>query len=638
MQAFRDLVHGYFGKAVLAVVIALFVLYGTEALVSLAGQPTPVAKVNDASLFREQLTGMVSQQKQAILRQNPGLPADFIKDDYLRSQVAQRWVERQLIDQALSEWGVRPDQKTVVAQLQADSRFAADGVVQQDALEGWLKANGLSPQDLFQDIRTNLGLDQLITGLETSEFLVPKQIAQVHDLQAQTRDFKVARISPDQLMAEVELDEARLQAYYNAHLNDYMQPESAQVSYLLLDETALTKDIDVAASDASLQGYYETYKQNLKQDEKRQAAHILIDTSNRSDEEALEIASSVMKKLAEGSEFGALALEYSDDKPSAEDGGSLPLAERGTYVPEFEQALYALELEQVSDPVKTDFGYHIIRLNSIEAKEPESFASKKAELEQQYADAQRMEAFRSLLDEAALIAFESSNLEELAARFDLTVVTSKPFNRQMAPAPLNSKKVIDAIFADDFFEAGRNSDIIELEDQAIVLFPQDYKAAEPKAFEVVKSEVTKAAELEEAKALAQERGRELIAKLKLEQPLTDDEAKLLGDWTEFALVDRRSAEVSASIIQELFAMKKPKDKSVFSGVVDNADFVVVQLEKINPLALDKNMDAKAAAEAEIETLTAQLQESAARGVTVLLVDALKDSADIEYGPQLIGEL
>ena len=136
MQVFRDMVHGIFGKIVLGVVIALFVVVGSEALLSLGQQPTPVASVNDASLYREQLASMVSQQKQAIMRQNPGLPVDFLKDEYLRSQVAQRWVDRQLMRQALDAWGVRPHQDTVIQQLKSDTRFSQDGEVQQDAFIG----------------------------------------------------------------------------------------------------------------------------------------------------------------------------------------------------------------------------------------------------------------------------------------------------------------------------------------------------------------------------------------------------------------------------------------------------------------------------------------------------------------------
>lgn len=632
MQVFRDLVHGLFGKVVLGVVIALFVLYGTEALLSLTNKPSPVAEVNDAQLYRDQLANMVEQQKQAILRQNPNLPPDFIKDEYLRSQVAQRWVERSLIEQALIEWGVRPHQQAVIQQLQTDSRFAVNGEINQELLESWLRANGLKPQVLFDDIRTNLGLDQLVTSLKQSEFLTPKQVQQVFALQSQTREFKLARISADAVKDQVKLKESALKEFYDQNLNAYMEPAQATVQYITFDPAALTGDAKVEPQDAELQSAYNTYLDNLKQEEKRQSSHILIDTANRSEDEAQELAQSVYDKIQAGEDFSALAKEFSDDKPSAEDGGSLPLAEPGTFVPPFEDALYALKVGEVSQPVKTDFGYHIIKLDEIEAAEPESFEDKKAELVADFQEQQQADAYRTVLDDAALLAFESANLEAVAEKYNLKVEEAQ-FNRESAPAPLNNEKALEVAFSDEFFAQGRNSDLIELDESAVLLFPVKLKPAAPQSFAQVKDEVKQAATEKAAIELAADKGRAVLAKLKVNKSLSEDEQALIGEWQSLSDVDRRSSEVSAPVIQKLFSMPKPaEEKSQFAGVGEQRDFVLLELQKVSTPAVEESDS-----DSELEALASALQQNAAQSLPLLLVDALKDGADIVYSETLLGD-
>ncbi|MEC8011081.1 MAG: peptidylprolyl isomerase [Pseudomonadota bacterium] len=631
MQGFRDLVHGWFGKAVVVVVVALFALYGTDALVSLASKPQPVARVHDAELYRDQLSNMVMQQKQTILRQNPGLPLDLLKDDFLRSSVAQRWVERQLIDQALLEWGFRPDQKTVVAQLKADSRFATDGQINQQLLEAWLTQNNLTPEVLFNEIRTNLSLDQLLTGLEDSEFVVPKEVNQILSLQEQKRSFEMATISPESVIDEVDLSDKKLQAYYEEHQSQYMNPETAKVQYIVFDEAQMTADLEINPSDAELQGYYENYKQNLLLDEQRQASHILIDTSARSEDEAKELADSIYERIQNGEAFADLAKEFSDDKPSAVDGGSLPMAERGTFVEEFENALYSLNEGEVSQPVKTDFGYHIIKLDGKESPEAVSFEDKKPELVEEFAKRQKDEAFRTKLDDIELVAFESSNLEQLAEQYELEVQTTDAFNQSNAPAPLNSKDVLDTVFGSTFFDEGRNSDLIELDGKVVIVHPVEYTPAAPKSFASVKEDVKKAATEEAAVELAAEKGRAIMAQLKLGKALSEEQTALLGEWAEHKETERRTTDVSAGVIQKLFAMAKPsEDKPEYASVQQQGNFVILKLDSVVSAATAEDGTLESVDEDTVATLGEQLKMSNAQSLTALLVDALKDGADIEY--------
>src|SRR6185437_934541 len=161
--------------------------------------------------------------------------------------------------------------------------------------------------------------------------------------------------------------DARIAAWYKAHQSDYLSADAVDLQYAQLQMSGVEAQVPV--TDADLQAYYSQHKTQYSRTETRHAHHILIAVTDpkdpKSDAAALAKAQDVLAQLKAGKDFGALAKQYTADPGSAAQGGDLGWAARGVYVAAFADALFSMQAGQISDPVKTEFGYHIIRLDEV---------------------------------------------------------------------------------------------------------------------------------------------------------------------------------------------------------------------------------------------------------------------------------
>jgi len=625
------MVHGIFGKIVLGVVILLFVLLGTEALLSLATKQPPSVEVNGDQLPRQQLKEMVEAEKRRLLQQNSGyLKPDMIDNTLLRSRVAENWINQQLLSQTLEEWGVDASLPTIHNLIKQNPQFQQDGQFKAQLLEQWLTTRQMSALELYQQLNTNLGLDALATELQANIFITPKEEQLQLSLKNQTRDFRLMRINSNDLKDQITIDDASLNTFFKQNIENYMQPEAVKVSYVVVEKKTFqvaNKDI----TEASLKGRYETYKQSLNQEQERKASHILIAFDERSESAAQKLADEIYQQIESGdAQFEDLAQDQSDDGPSAEDGGSLPLASRGTYVPEFEAALYKLKLNEVSKPVKTEFGYHIIRLDELKAQKVDSYEERLASLKATAKKELQAQQYQEALQELSQMAFESANLEAIATAYNLSVEQTELFSKNEVPKPLAAQEIQSVIFKRDFIDEGRNSDLIELKDRALVVHPLQYRAQAEYKLADIKDRVTQDFMQQEALKLAEKQGRQLLAQFK-QSPEKADEGE--QQWEEFKAIDRRSSAVNSAIIQKLFATSKPQENQpVFNGLTQGDEFVILELTKVGSKAKLKNSaddDSKKANTKEqiISQQTNELLEA--------FVQKLRQSAEIDYSPQFI---
>jgi len=675
MEIFRKLAHGTFGKVVLGVVIALFVVVGSEALLSLTSSQTPAVAVDDAELSRDALNAMVEQQKQALFAQNPQISPEMVQDSYFRTQAAQRWVDRTLVEHALESWQVRPPQQAVLERLRQDERFAPDGKIDPEVLERFLASQNLPVETLFADIRLNLALNHLLDSFQVSEFTVPKELDRAIALQAQQRSVRTSEIRAEQFIDQVKLSEQDLKTYYQENQQAYLQAAQAKVAYVRLDADTF-KVAPNELTSTQLKTLYKDYVESLKQQEQRQASHILIDTTDeRSAKQALSLATDIKTQLVAGGSFAALAQQYSADKPSAAEGGALPMSERGMFVEPFEQALFELKKGEVSKPVKTEFGYHLIKLVEIKAAPAETFDEKKAELMSDYQSEQREQAYQVALGELATAAFEAANLEAIAEQFKLDIKQTPLFTEAKPVPELSKPELLTQVFDSEFTSAGRNSDVVEVDGAAFVMFPLDFKPAATKPFSEVKAEVKSAAKTAKAQQLAEKTARKILAHLKAGRELSKSQQRLVGKWQNTENINRLTTQLEPRIIQTVFAMPKPaEDQARYAGISSPTGYTLIALDRVQtPTAavvreqvLAQTNAAKAKGEAEVDVkktddqasaetdtvknngdqlaqadldrLQEQLNAARVQSLTGMFVSVLKRDADIEYGPALVDNI
>src|ERR1700693_2368768 len=243
------------------------------------------------------------------------------------------------------------------------------GKYSPEAAKAALAQAGVSLPAYEDDLRTSVQRVQLEGGIRASDFLTPLELTRLTDLEDQEREVRYLVLPGDRFKSAASADAAAVQAYYQAHQAQYMTPASAHLQYAELRLEALAAQQSV--SDADLHAAYEKNKSRLEVPEKRHARHILI--TAKDDAAALAQAQQVLAQAKAGKDFGELAKQYSQDPGSAHNGGDLGWAERSSFVAPFADALYGMSVGQIRGPIKTQFGYHIIRLDEIQAGKGKSF-------------------------------------------------------------------------------------------------------------------------------------------------------------------------------------------------------------------------------------------------------------------------
>ena len=320
----------------------------------------------------------------------------------------------------------------------------------------------------------------------------------------------------------------------------------------------------------------------------------------RDDADAKARIEEVQKKLEAGEDFASLAKEYSDDIASAKSGGDLGYAGRGIYDPAFEKALFDLKkVGDVSGIVKTQFGYHIIKLTGIEKPKVESFEDKKAALKAELIKSKAMDKLNDAIDDLNRLTYESGDLSAIAEKYHKKVQVSEPFTHQGGNGITANKKVIDAAFSEPVLKEGANSDAIQLEDGTVVVLRlEKHFPARTQTLDEVKSQVQEAVVDEKARDKARDVANEIVKKLDSGSTQDAVAAEYKVTWTKKEGVTRRSTDVSQGIVSKLFGMPKPgKSRFVVDTLAQpSGDEQVLVLSKIEPGEFKLTDDEKLKAE------------------------------------------
>src|SRR5207248_3047417 len=170
----------------------------------------------------------------------------------------------------------------------------------------------------------------------------------------------IVSFTADTFRNQVSASDSDVAAYFESHKVDFKIPEKRKTRYLLVDIDAMSAKINLPQSEAE-----RAYNNNMEQyttPEQVRASHILLETEGKDDAAAKAKAEDVLKQARGGADFAELAKKYSEDEGSAKNGGDHDYFGRGRMVPEFDQTVFAMQPGQISDLVKTQYGYHIIKL------------------------------------------------------------------------------------------------------------------------------------------------------------------------------------------------------------------------------------------------------------------------------------
>jgi peptidyl-prolyl cis-trans isomerase D len=581
LQKIRDKVSGWIAGVFLGAIAVVFVFWGINFENS---ANTYAAKVNGERISVEAMT-RAWQQRQSQLQQmmRGELPEAMVKAQ--QKNIMDEFVRRTLLKQRASELGYRVSDAALAEQIVSFPELQVDGKFSRDRYAALLRQQGRTEPQFEAELRGDLAIGQIQGGIVDSAFVTPYELERRLVLEKQEREVDYALIASNSFASQIVVTDEQIQAWYDSHKNDYLLPETVDLQYVEL--TRARAESGVTVTEEGLKDYYSQVKERFESPERRKARHILITVGDGVDDAAAKKqAEELAAKAKAGADFSQLAKENSKDPGSAQQGGDLGWAQRGTMVGPFEEALFAMQKDEIRGPIKTQFGYHVIRLDDIEAAGLRSYEDVRTELEAEFRRDRSQTIFYDESQKLADRAFSSlTELDSVAKEFNLPVKTVPGFTRQGGGELGAEPSVIEAAFSEDVLERGQNSALVTIgEDRAVVLRVASHKPAEPRPLAEVRSQIETQLRTDAAREAAQKKGAEVLAKL--EQG---------GAWNEVAaqagltpvgkrFIGRKDAVVPASVTSTAFAptpAQVSESKPHYANVAtDDGNYAVVMVTNV----------------------------------------------------------
>ena len=429
----------------------------------------------------------------------------------------------------------------------------------------------------------DLAVGQLRRGIAISSFVTPGELAQRIALTGETRDADWFVLSAAAFEPKVTFTPEQVQAYYDANKASYVTPETATLQYVELKASDVAAGLQV--DEAGLRQYYDQVAAERYMDpERRRARHILIE-SGSDDAAAKKTADEVAAQAKAGGDFAALAKQYSADPGSKDQGGELGWATRESYVPEFAEAVFTMQAGAISDPVKTQFGWHVIQLEEVQPAHQRPFDEVRAELETDYRAEQSQSLFYEKSQQLADDAFASlGELESVAQKNGLQLQTVAVYTRQGGGPFGSNSRVLEAVFSDEVLQQRKNSPAISVTDgDVVVLRVTDYKPSAQRPLDEVRGEVEAALRRQGARKAAEAAALADAAKITAGAPVAEV-AKAAGVAPVGGRSMGRTAEgVDPALAKALFRAPRPAPGQVTGGTaaLPNGDVAVFAVSGVH---------------------------------------------------------
>lgn len=598
-------------QVILGLLIIPFAFFGMEYYTRNTGQSDAVATVNGSAITQREFAEELRRQQER-LRQAFGANVDVeaLDTPETRRALLDSLIAQRLVADAALRAGLTVSDSKLRETIASVPAFQSEGRFSRPTYEALLRAQGETPQSFESRLR----LDMLISRLGEAvggTAIVSREVAErVDALLGERRQLREALVEAKPFLGQAKVSDEQVRAYYDAHPEEFRVPEQVRVEYLVLSAESLRAAEPV--SEKALRAAYDARASQYRVAEQRRASHILVNT----EEEAVRLAAEARKSPGR---FAELAKKHSQDPGSAEKGGDLGYFARGMMVPAFEEAAFGQKEGEIGAPVKSDFGWHVIRVTGVQAAKVKPFSEVRAEIAEEL---EREQAGRRFVESAEAFANtvyeQSDSLKPAAERFKLPLRTSGWITRTPSPEAgvLASPRLLRALFTDDAVKAKRNTDAIEVSPGVLVSARVlEHRASSQRKFEEVRADIERRLRAEEAARLARESGE-----AKLEALRKGGDAGLA--WGPPKAVSRRSAQgVPAGALRPLLAADPDKLPAYAGAARGTEGYMLYRVDKV--------LEAEARPEAQRNAERARALQLAGARQMEAFVASLRAQADIE---------
>ncbi|MFT5662977.1 MAG: peptidyl-prolyl cis-trans isomerase D [Gammaproteobacteria bacterium] len=614
LQAIRDKTTGWIAYLIVFLICIPFALWGVNSYLG-GGEAIPPATVDGQTISKQNFDTAYANYRRQLERAFGGSIPDYLaSESILKQQVLTQLIEQSALSQYVNKKYFRIGDVELNKLIRSIEAFNTDGKFDPSIYQSQVASLGYSTASFEQEFRRSQSIEQLQTGLVSTAFTVASIKKKLTSLENQTR--KVRVLTRPAQNEKIEIGQADIEDYYEHNKPHFMTTEQLRIDYIELSLDGIKSSIEV--TDEQLLDRYEQSKSSFSTPEYRAASHILLTIdADASDEDSDAIRLKLIglrDKIIQGGNFSDAAKQSSEDPGSAPSGGSLGEIERGMMVKPFEDALFELAVGDLSEPVKTSFGWHLIQLDEVSGGETKSFDSVKSELVDEIRTETAESNIFDLSEGLANLAYEQSNsLVPASEALGLQLQTSDWFDISSGEGIASESKIRSIAFSDDVFRQGLNSEAIELSDNRVVFLRlNEHKPAAQKGIDEVSEQIDVIIRQRKGREESKEVGKQALAALSSGRSLDD----IAGDWSasivDSGFIARDTSELDIELERLAFAMDKPDSVEQYEGMSHpDGRYSIVELSAV--LANDSDQDVD-----KVKALTASKAAAEYQAVLKLL--------------------
>ena len=619
LQDIREKSLGIIGKVIIGLIIAVFALFGVESIIGGFTQPPSAASVNGEEITQFQLDQNIQNLMASIGGDLNGIDSSFLESIALNQLVEETLLRQNAINKSMA---ISPSQ--IDRNILATESFQISGVFNSDLAVRTMATQGLTVPMYRQSLEQRMLMSQLASAYTGSSFITDVELERFAKLSTQTRDFRYLSVTMGTRTLGTPVRDDEITAYYNNNSEQFAEEESLIIEYVLLDKSAISAELQTDV--AELRQQYELERLEFEGSSEKRASHILFEVGSANSEDlAIKLAADTKSRIDAGEEFSDLAMELSIDTVSAEEGGDIGFTDGTAFPVEIEEALNLLELNEVSSPVISEFGVHLVKLTQAEDNSFPDFEEARDRIERELTNSEVERLYSERLQDLANLAFETGDLLTIEEQLALDIRETEPTPRSGGTGIFSNLELVNAAYSDEVLLDGNNSDVVELSDsQAAVVRALTYQEASVLPLEEVEAEIAVILRTEMERNSVQELGSELVSAL--EENLSIDELLTQNDlqWIVELEVERNSVAVNREIVNEVFSLRAPDSELYRSNItLSNGTFVLIELTQVNEGSVD------AIPEEQVTTLIESVKTDLGNNDFQAYMSSLRESSDIQ---------
>lgn len=573
-------------QIILALIILPFAFWGVESYIrNVGGSGDTVAKVGSGKISLGEFQGALREQQDRLRPMLGGRDPAMLESPELRHAVLENLIQRHLLDLQARDMRLSVSNEQLAGFIASVPQLQEDGKFSPQRYEALIAAQNKSKSQFEYEIRHDMTIQQAIAAVGNATLVGRASADRWLAAQLEEREVSDVVLRADAYLKQVKVAPEAIKAYYEANTSKFQLPEQLRAEYLVLSRDRLVEQM--AVTDEEIKSWYDGHPERYKQAEERRASHILIAADSKGGADAAKAAETraadllAQLKKAPG-DFAKLAKQYSQDPGSATKGGDLDWFGRGAMVKPFEDAAFSLKEGQISDVVRSDFGFHIIRLTGVRPERSRPLAEVRQEIAADLKTQMAARKYAEIAEGFSNIVYEQSDsLAPAAEKYKLSVQKTDWLQKAVAAeGPFANAKLMAALFSEDTIKNKRNTEAVEVAPNVLVSARvSEYKPAAQQPLEAVAPTIGKFLAHEEAARLAVKDGEQKLAGLAKGDKLD------LAWGKPHSVIKGMPGDLPSEAAQAIFKVD-PTSLPVYSGAAGASGYALFRISQVKRYAVD----------------------------------------------------